>query len=630
MIETTDEHRWTVCGLWPRSGAENSLMMKQLKGIQASPGIAIGPVYLHDPEDPWIDIQEISEAETETEVQRFLATLEEVAEDVKVIRAQVEEKLGRDYAQIFDAHLLILEDEALKEPTILLIRDERVNAEYAFWRTFQKVRRQFDAIQDDYFRARKADILDIEKRVLAKLCQREDALLGRLTSEAIVVAHDLAPSDTAHMHRDCVLGIVTEVGGTTSHAAIIARGLEIPAVLGVEAAIASAESGDLAIVDGRRGQVYINPDAETLERYRIEAKRFQEAQQDLSSLRDLPAETLDGVGVSLQGNIEIFEEVESALVYGAKGIGLYRTEYLYLASSRLPTEEEQTETYTRIAERMAPHSLVIRTLDLGGDKLSYILHTHPEMNPFLGWRAIRVALANKGLFRSQLRAILRASVKGNIRIMYPMISGVEELIEANEVLEEAREELRAEGVAFDEACPVGAMIEVPAAAVVADQLADEVDFFSIGTNDLIQYTIAVDRANEKVAYLFDPLHPAVLRLIRNVVEVGDRRGIPVTLCGEMAGDPLYSVLLLGLGVDGFSMSPMALPEVKRAIRSVTMAEASALAEAVLSLRTREEIKTYLREALPAEVRQALPEPVFLEVEAEAGGPEARVPGEGRV
>ncbi len=571
--------------------------------------------------------------DVEAEVGRFLATLEEVAEDVKVIRAQVEERLGRDYAQIFDAHLLILEDMALKDPTTQLIQQERFSAEYAFWRTFQGVRRQFDAIQDDYFRARKADILDIEKRVLAKLCQREDVLLDRLTTEAIVVAHDLTPSDTAHMHRDCVLGVVTEVGGTTSHAAIIARGLEIPAVAGVESAIASAESGDLTIVDGRRGLVYINPDAETLERYRVEAKRFQEVRKDLSSLKDLPSVTLDGIEVNLQGNIEISEEVESALAYGAEGIGLYRTEYLYLASSSLPTEGEQTETYTRIAQRMAPHPLVVRTLDLGGDKLSYILHTSPEMNPFLGWRAIRLSLANKGFFRVQLRAILRASVTGNIRIMYPMISGVEELIEANEVLEEAREELRAEGVPFDEGCPVGAMIEVPAAAVVADQLAEEVDFFSIGTNDLIQYAIAVDRGNEKVAYLFDPLHPAVLRLIHNVVVAAGRQGIPVTVCGEMAGDPWFSALLLGLGVDGLSMSPMAIPAVKRAIRSITMEEAKVLAGAVLSLRSCEEIRNHLQEALPAEVRQALPEPIFTEVVLEGDGPEVRVeadrPGEGR-
>ena len=590
--------------------------MKKLKGIPASPGIAIGPIYLHDPDDPWISIRRVSDVEAE--VARFLDTLKEVAQDLKVTQAHVKEKLGSDHAQIFDAHLLILEDETLREPTIRLIEEERFNAEYAFWQILQKVRRQFDTIQDDLFRARKADILDVEKQVLAKLCQQEGALLARLDEEAIVFAHDLGPSDTAHMQRDCVLGIVTEVGGTTSHTAILARGLEIPAAVGAESAIASAEPGVLAIVDGLRGLVTIDPDPDTLARYRKEAKQFQEIQEDLSSSRDLPAVTSDGVRVSLQGNIELPEEVEAVLSYGAEGIGLYRTEYLYLADPGLPTEEEQTEAYTRLAERIAPQTLVIRTLDLGGDKLSYLLHTMPEMNPFLGWRGIRLSLANKALFRAQLRAVLRASVKGNIRVMFPLISSVEEVLEAKEVLEDARAELRSEGVAFDEDILVGAMIEVPAAAVVADQLSGEVDFFSIGTNDLIQYTIAVDRGNEKVAYLYDPLHPAVLRLIKSVVEAGHARSIPVTVCGEMAGDPCCSVLLLGLGVDGFSMSPRALPEVKRAIRSISLEEAKEMAETVLALRTREEIRNYLQGALPMLVDQGLPEAVLMGEEVEGG------------
>ena len=570
--------------------------MKQLEGIQASPGIAIGPVFVHQPEDPWIDYRRIPQGEVEAEVTRFLDTLKMVAEDLRAIRAEVEAKLGTDHAQIFDAHLLILEDEALKAPTIARIRGEWVNADYAFWQTLQKLRRQFDAIQDDYFRSRKADIVDIEKRVLAKLAQREEGVLDRMTTEAIVVAHDLSPSDTVHLQRDRVLGIVTEAGGTTSHAAIIARGLEIPAVLGVESATSSVEPGDLAIVDGQRGLVYIHPDEETLSRYRRELNRLQEIHKDLAGLRDLPSVTQDGVRVSLQVNIELPDEVEAALSYGAEGIGLYRTEYMYLASSSLPSEAEQTETYRRLAERMAPRPLVIRTLDLGGDKLSHVLHTIPEMNPFLGWRAVRISLAHKALFRSQLRAILRASAVGNVWAMFPMISSTEELREAKDVLEEARAELRDQGVAFDEYCPVGAMIEVPSAAVIADYLADEVDFFSIGTNDLIQYTIAVDRGNEKVAYLFDPFHPAVLRLIKNVVDAGHAKGIPVTLCGEMAGDPWSSVLLLGMGVDGFSMSPMALPGVKRVIRSVTRAWAVALADEVLTLRTRGEIRALLADA----------------------------------
>jgi len=567
--------------------------LRELKGIKASPGIAIGPVFVHEHEDPWIDYRRLPQEDVEAEVARFLNAVASVADDLKGIRAQVEDRLGPEHAQIFDAHLLILEDDALNAPTVQRIEGDRVNADYAFWQTLQRLRRQFDEIQDDYLRSRKADILDVEKRVLAKLAQVEGGPLDGLTSEAIVVAHDLAPSDTVHLQRDRVLGVVTEVGGPTSHAAIIARGLGIPAVLGVEAATASAEPGDVAIVDGRRGVVVLNPDDATLSRYREELSQLQASRRDLVGLRDLPAVTRDGATVGLHVNIEVPEEVEQALLHGAEGVGLYRTEYLYLSEASLPTEDEQAAAYIQLAERMSPRPVVIRTLDLGGDKLSHVLNTVPEMNPFLGWRAIRLCLAHKELFREQLRAILRASEVGNVRMMYPMVSSVEELREANSVLEAARNELRAEGIPFDETCPVGAMIEVPSAALVADQLADEVDFFSVGTNDLIQYTIAVDRVNERVAYLFDPFHPAVLRLIKQVVDAGHSKGIPVTVCGEMAGDPHSSVLLLGMGVDGFSMSPMAIPEIKRVIRDTTIVEAKALAEQALLLPTRSEIRGLL-------------------------------------
>ncbi len=571
--------------------------MKVLKGIQASSGIAIGPVYLHDPEEPWVDYRRISEDEVEGEVRRFLDVLASVAEDLKTTRVQVEEKLGHDHAQIFDAHLMILDDPALREPTMASIREDLVNVEYAFWLTLQKVRRQFDAIPDEYFRARRADILDIETRVLAGLRRREDSLLDRMTAPAIVIAHELTPTNAARLKRDSVLGMVTEAGAATSHASIIARGLEIPAVVGVEAALGSAEPGDTAIVDGNRGLICIRPDPETLSRYRAEARRFAEIQKGLLKFTDVPAETLDGVRVFLQGNIELPEEGRSALAYGAEGIGLYRTEYLYLAGSRLPDEDEQTGAYTRLAEQMSPHPLVVRTLDLGGDKLTQAFHSAEETNPFLGWRAIRHSLANRDLFRVQLRSILRSSVLGNVKLMFPMISGVEELLEAKAVLAEARDELKRDGVPFDDECEVGAVIEVPSAAVVADQLAGEVSFFSIGTNDLVQYTLAVDRSNERVAYLYDPFHPAVLRLIKSVVDAGHRHGIPVTVCGEMAGDPHSSVLLMGLGVDGFSIGPRMLPEIKQTIRSVTMEEARALAEEALVLPTRGAIRKYLHAAL---------------------------------
>ncbi|MDE2999163.1 MAG: phosphoenolpyruvate--protein phosphotransferase [Gemmatimonadota bacterium] len=592
--------------------------MKVLKGIQASNGIAIGPVYLHDPEEPWVDYRRIGEDEVDGEVRRFLDTLASVAEDLKATRVRVEENLGPDHAQIFDAHLMILGDAALREPTLASIRKDRVNVEYAFWLTLQKVRRQFDAIQDDYFRARRADILDVERRVLSRLCRRDDSLPERMTAPAIVIAHELTPSNAARMKRDSVLGMVTEAGAATSHASIIARGLEIPAVVGVDAALASAEPGDTAIVDGNRGLVCIRPDPDTLSRYRAEARRFTELQKGLLRFTDVPAETLDGVRVCLQGNIELPEEGRSALAYGAEGIGLFRTEYLYLAGSSLPGEDEQAAAYTRLAEQMAPHPLVVRTLDLGGDKLAHASHATEETNPFLGWRAIRHSLANRDLFRIQLRAILRSSASGNVKLMFPMISGVEELLEAKSVLSEARAELKRSGVPFDEDCDVGAVIEVPSAAVVADQLAREVNFFSIGTNDLVQYTLAVDRGNERVAYLYDPYHPAVLRLIKSVVDAGHRHDIPVTVCGEMAADPHSCVLLMGMGVDGFSAGPRMVPEIKQAIRSVTMEEARAVAEEALALPTRGAIRDYLHGAL---TRMQAPSRALDELEEEPAGVE---------
>jgi phosphotransferase system enzyme I (PtsI) len=394
-----------------------------------------------------------------------------------------------------------------------------------------------------------------------------------------------------------VLGFVTEAGGSTSHAAIIARGLGIPAVVGVETATARIEPGDLVVVDGIRGVVYINPDAEALARYRAEADRLKQRERTRTTLTGFLAETTDGARVEMAANIDLPEEVEMVLRYGAEGIGLYRTEFLYLTRPALPTEEEQAQAYRWIAERVAPQPVVIRTLDLGGDKLSHVFHAQPEMNPFLGWRAIRVCLAHRDIFRTQLRAILRASACGNVRIMFPMISGLEEVVEAKQVLEEARSELRAQGIPFDEACPVGVMIEVPSAALVADQIAEEVQFFSIGTNDLVQYAVAVDRSNERVAYLFDALHPGVLRLIKGTIEAGHRRGIPVGMCGEMCGDPLSAILLLGLGLNSFSMSPSVIPEIKRMIRSISLSDARSIASEAMTCKTPAQVRSYLQDAL---------------------------------
>jgi phosphoenolpyruvate-protein phosphotransferase (PTS system enzyme I) len=569
--------------------------MERITGIQASEGIAIGSVFVYDPDDYSLDYRRISPAEVAAELKRLHDAVAAVSEELRGIRTQVADNIGNDHAQIFDAHLLILEDVALIQPTLTLIEEKFLNAEHAFWLTFRNLRKQFDAIEDDFFRARSADLLSIEKRVLRQLRNQEQTGLANLPHGVVLVARDLSPADTALLDKNRVVGIVTEVGGATSHTAILARGLEIPAVVGIGAAIKSLQPGDHVVVDGRRGRVIVDPDEDTLAFYRRETERFRLRAAGFVQARDLPAETLDGVRVSLQGNIELPAEVESARAYGAEGIGLYRTEYLYLAQGRLPDEESQFAAYSKLAERMAPQHLVIRTLDLGGDKLSHLLPMLPETNPFLGWRAIRFSLGSLDLFRIQLRAILRASVRGNIKVMFPLVSGVAEFKQAKAVLVDVQSELRSEGIAFDADCEVGVMIEVPSAALVADQLAQEADFFSIGTNDLIQYTLAVDRGNEQVAYLFDPLHPAVLRLIKQVVDAGHAHRIPVTVCGEMAGDPYAGLLLMGLGVDGLSMTPRSLPEVKQMVRNSSFETLKQVGERILDMAGGQEASAYLHE-----------------------------------
>jgi len=575
--------------------------MKELRGIPASPGISIGPIYIHEPGDFWIDYGQIEIERVDSEVSRFEQAIAEVSDDLRSIREQVEEKLGKDHAQIFDAHLLMVGDDSLCRPTIDRIRTYRYHAEFAYQVTVREVERRFDAIQDSYFRSRKSDIKEIERRVMAKLCEHEESFLDHLNYDAIVVAQAVQAADMVHIRSRHVLGICTEVGGQTSHTAIIARGLEIPAVVGVHSVMDALEAGDTAIVDGSRGRIIINPDEETLAFYRDTATRFRESKDDLSGFVDLPTETQDGTPVNLMVNIELPAEVGSGLANGAAGVGLFRSEFLYLTSPDHPTEEEQTAAYRELAEKANPHPVVIRTLDLGGDKLPYLERGAREMNPFLGWRAIRVSLANRPYFRTQLKAILRASAFGDVRIMFPMIAQIEELHEALEVLEDARSELREQGISFDESCPVGIMIEVPAAAVIADQLAEHVDFFSIGTNDLIQYSVAVDRGNDKVAYLFDCFHPGVLRLIKMVVDAAHAKDLQVTVCGEMAGDPQSAVLLHGLGVDGLSMATPSLLGVKKAIRTISTIEAEAIAHDALHTDSKAKIKERLATLLGEEV-----------------------------
>lgn len=572
-----------------------TMEQKILQGVPASPGIAIGKAFLYDKEDLGVQERPILPDEIDSEIERFRVALSEIGQELSVTRDRIERELGGEAARIFDAHLLILRDPVAVEGTERMIRSEHKSAEYAYFQTLKQTKRAFLTIDDDYLKQRLSDILDIERRVLLRLCEFSHSSLESLTSEVIVVAHDLQPSDTVYMDHRFVLGFATDAGGVTSHAAIIARARRIPAVVGIEVACEEIDPGVTIIVDGQKGRIYVHPDQATLDACYREKQRLAEIQKDLEALKPLPAITLDGVMVELSANIERPEEVDSAIASGARGIGLYRTEFLYLWRRDLPTEDEQIEVYSGLVDRMSPDHVVLRTMDLGGDKLSHVFHSVPELNPFLGWRAIRICLEHEAIFKTQIRAILRASCSDHVRLMFPMISGLDELWRAKEIVQAAKDDLVREGLAFDEKCSIGVMIEIPSAALMADQIAEEVDFLSIGTNDLTQYTIAVDRTNERVAYLFDHFHPAVLRLIKQIVDAGRARGIPVSMCGEMAGDPLAVPLLLGMGLDEFSTHPATIPEVKKIIRSIEMREAESLAHEVLTMRTGHDIRHCLHQ-----------------------------------
>ena len=450
----------------------------------------------------------------------------------------------------------------------------------------------FSKIEDEYLKERIADINDVGRRILRNLLGKEKKSLSDLKEKVIIVAHDLSPSDTAAMHKDHVAAFVTDVGGKTSHTAIMAKSLEIPAVVGVENATTVVNSGDTLIVDGALGVIIVDPDQETLDSYHSQEQKLKGIAEKFLSAKDLPAVTKDGVKIEINANIEFPDEVPAVKLHGGEGIGLYRTEFFYMNRKDSPTEDEHYLAYKYVAETMNPYPVIIRTLDLGGDKFLSQFKIPYEMQPFLGWRAIRFCLARPEIFKLQLRAILRASAHGNLKLMYPMISGVEELRQANKLLNEAKEELRLKNIPFDDDIQVGAMIEVPSAALTADILAQEADFFSIGSNDLIQYSLAVDRANEKVAYLYEPSHPAILRLINNIIESAHKADINVGMCGEMAGEPSLALILLGLGLDEFSMPPQVIPELKFLIRSITMDQAREIAQGALKLSTSREVEDY--------------------------------------
>ena len=563
---------------------------KMLRGIPVSQGVSCSHVVVLD--RTRIDPAKagILESELDEEENRLQASLVETRRQILAVQERLREAMGAKEAQIFEAHRLVLEDPMLLEEVSRFIREELVTAEFAFHEASEKYAEALGKVDDSYLSERAADIRDVTQRVLSNLMgQPQCAGLADLTEPCIVVAHDLTPSDTATMDPAMVLGFVTEIGSRTSHTAILARSLRIPAVLGLGEAISELNTGQSVLLDGFNGFVVIDPSEQSLFEYGQLVDRQSSIEESLEVIHDDTAETRDGHRIILSANIERAADVEGVLQCGATGVGLFRTEFLFINRSDLPDEEEQFAAYRQVTESLAPAPVIIRTLDLGGDKLLSHVNVAEEMNPFLGWRAIRLCLEEKDLFRTQLRAILRASVFGNLKIMYPMISGVEELEAANVLLDECRGQLRAEGVAFAENIEIGVMIETPSAAMIADSLARRVKFFSIGTNDLIQYALAVDRLNEKIAHLYEPTHPGILRLIKATVDAGQAHGIWTGICGEMAGDLTAVPLLLGLGVSELSVTPSMVPRVKMLIRSMEMSEARELVEFSLDCDSPKEI-----------------------------------------
>ncbi len=557
---------------------------RRFQGIGVSPGIARGIAYVHRPDDD-PPLRKITTGESEREVERLRDALCATRKQIVELQERVERSLGAKDAAIFEAHAMVVEDGVMIEEVEKLIRRESCNAEHAFHTVVHRYIRTLGEMEDPYLRERAVDIHDVGRRVIHNLLGREPIALAGLDAPRIVVAHNLTPSDTVQAKRNFLLGFATEIGGKTSHTAIMARSLNIPAVVGLHGELKEIESGDEVMLDGYGGLLIINPNDQTLFEYGEVETRRKEIEQELTGLRDTASNLRDGTHVILSANIEQSDDITQALASGAEGVGLFRTEFLYFNRPDLPSEEEQATAYRRVIEAAPHRHVIIRTLDLGGDKLHEQLHSEREDNPFLGWRAIRVCLERSDIFKVQLRAILRASAFGQAKIMFPMISGLPELRDAKAVLDECRAELRAEQIPFDEAIKVGMMIEVPAAAMIADLLAKEVDFFSLGTNDLVQYTTAVDRTNERIAHLYEPTHPAVLRLIKLTVDAGKAAGIPVGVCGEMGGDISVTPLLLGLGVDELSCGAAVIPRVKRAICSLSLEACRSLADSALQADT---------------------------------------------
>ncbi|MBC8094407.1 MAG: phosphoenolpyruvate--protein phosphotransferase [Akkermansiaceae bacterium] len=584
------------------------------RGIPVSAGVSRGKILVLRRTTHTINRRSIPENQLPEELSRLERALIQTRQELLEVQHKVSEAMGASEGSIFDAHLLVLEDRTLIDEVVRMISTDKLNAEFAFHTVAERYAATLAAIEDDYLRERATDMRDVTTRVLNNLLGHQDPVdLRHLADPCIIISHDLTPSNTAQMDRTKVLGFATDIGSRTSHTAIMARSLRIPAVVGLKGASEQLETGQYALLDGFNGIVIVNPTDQTLFEYGQLIRKQVTLQEKLRDILLKPAVTLDGHRVFLTANIEQAADSAEVTANGAEGVGLFRTEYLFINRDGLPTEEEQYQAYKQVAEALKPHPVVMRTFDLGGDKSLSHLQLPTEMNPFLGWRAIRFCLQERDIFRNQLRAILRSSAHGNVKMMYPMICGLDELIQANALVEDYKIELRNEGIPFDEHMEIGAMIEIPSAALVADSLAKRAKFFSIGTNDLIQYSLAVDRMNEKIAHLYEPTHPAIIRLIKTTVDAARVHNIMVSVCGEMAGDPVLTPLLLGLGVDELSVAPPVVPQIKFMIRRLKMTEAKALAEFALNCESATEIltrcQTLAREAAPSLFESKLSEPV---------------------
>ena len=580
--------------------------VRTYKGIGVSAGIAIGRALIIERREASIFRVPLREEEIPAEVNRFRESLEKTQTELQDLKQKVSRSMGDEYASIFDAHAMMVGDPSFEDKVLQKIESEQVNAEWALAEVQEELQARFQSFDDAYLRERVADVRDVVERVQKNLQGLAHHDLSEITHDVVILADDLTPSDTIHFNRRPIVGFATEAGGRTSHTSIIAKSLFMPAVIGVPRLTKMIDNDEMVIVDGYEGTVVVNPTQAMIAEYQSRVLRHEEAENKLLENRAQPAETKDNHRVTLQANIELVEELKDAVRFGAEGIGLYRSEFLYISKSPvLPTEEEHLQLYRALTEALNPRPCIIRTFDLGGKKLAREVIGTREDNPVLGLRGLRLCMKHRDMFKTQLRAILRASAYGKIKVMFPLVSGVQELRQVKSLIRELKSELDGEGHAYNPDLPVGIMVEVPSAALIADILAREVDFFAIGTNDLIQYSLAIDRSNENVSYLYEPLHPALLRLLKNVIDAGKAAGIPVSLCGEMASDPIYAVVLIGLGLEVFSMNPSSIPIIKNVVRAVRYRDCRRIAEIALQKRTAQEIEEFVIESVATRFPEGL-------------------------